>query len=419
MRLEGRPLKLDPSDEYQLSQWLADAVRGAEAQGWGTFIHHELQPPMISDGLSKAFDNYLDSGGIVQFVEDHLQIELIAGHHFEFNDKRWLQVSTVEQYKDAGLVAGRLLDKIKRLPFQYTTVVRGPRAFSSRTKRLDIRIQLSDRLSLVSSRMLKPTFQMEDPNPDLAEWYWRHSSLPSEERQIADNYLYFVYRSSGYMPDTPKPRLVENLADELRSFYGACIAYGLLESFQEYGPSAPTPLFLSYENSNPSVRHAMGVDTDLHEATYLYQGPSLKQRFVSSESFEKNISPIVSLFSSSTADRIRTASIWLLRATTSVRPVDQVLEAAIAIEVLLGDRQVSDKVGLTRLMANRCAYALGSSAQSRSEIEKTFTEFYNLRSRIVHDGTIHPSRSEYQLVNRGIELAKMIFVHEASMVRSN
>ena len=92
--------------------------------------------------------------------------------------------------------------------------------------------------------------------------------------------------------------------------------------------------------------------------------------------------------------------------------MDRVLDSAIALEVLLGDRKMSDKIGLTRLMSNRCAYSLGKSQNSRDEIVNFFERFYAIRSDIVHTGRLYLDEDEEKIVLRGVELASQMLAFE-------
>jgi hypothetical protein len=110
--------------------------------------------------------------------------------------------------------------------------------------------------------------------------------------------------------------------------------------------------------------------------------------------------------------RIFTACIWFFRAKFSNRPLDKLLEATIAIEVILGDRETADGVGLTKLLGNRCAYMLGQSSKERDDIQKTFVELYKLRSAIVHSGKHRADQEEVRVVNEATKLCGRIIAHE-------
>lgn len=64
----------------------------------------------------------------------------------------------------------------------------------------------------------------------------------------------------------------------------------------------------------------------------------------------------------------------------------QLVQAAIVLEILLGDRAEADLMGLASLLANRLAYLIGHSPNERRRIVSDFKRLYDFRSRVVHAG---------------------------------
>lgn len=62
------------------------------------------------------------------------------------------------------------------------------------------------------------------------------------------------------------------------------------------------------------------------------------------------------------------------------------IKATICLEILLGDKKLTDIVGLGKLMSNRCAYLISTSQRERDEVLNDFDKIYATRSRIVHSG---------------------------------
>jgi hypothetical protein len=133
---------------------------------------------------------------------------------------------------------------------------------------------------------------------------------------------------------------------------------------------------------------------------------------------QKLLAPAIKMFESKESSRLLTSAIWLLRAHLSTRGLDKILEASIAIEVLLGDREASDRIGLSKLMANRCAYSLGRSFEERKTLYDFFIRFYRVRSDIVHSGTFKLSEDENMVVRDGLSLASRLLVHEVGISHS-
>lgn len=81
--------------------------------------------------------------------------------------------------------------------------------------------------------------------------------------------------------------------------------------------------------------------------------------------------------------RIATAAEWLFDAEHEPESATTFVQTAIAFEALYGGGK-SDPVVET--LSNRLAYALGKTPQHRDFLREKFTEFYGIRSAVVHSG---------------------------------
>lgn len=81
--------------------------------------------------------------------------------------------------------------------------------------------------------------------------------------------------------------------------------------------------------------------------------------------------------------RIATAAEWLFDAEHQPESATTFLQTAIAFEALYGGGKGEPVV---ETLANRLAYALGKTPQHREHLRKAFTDFYNIRSTVVHSG---------------------------------
>lgn len=83
-------------------------------------------------------------------------------------------------------------------------------------------------------------------------------------------------------------------------------------------------------------------------------------------------------------ERILLSCEWLFDSIASDNELLSFVQAMVSLEILLGDKAVSDLMGLNELLRNRCAYLIGKSQAQRDEILKDFREIYDVRSQIVH-----------------------------------
>jgi hypothetical protein len=111
--------------------------------------------------------------------------------------------------------------------------------------------------------------------------------------------------------------------------------------------------------------------------------------------------------------RIATAAEWLFDATHDQASATTFVQTAIGFEALYGGAKGEPVI---ETLANRVAYSLGTSPQSREQPARAFAEFYNTRSAVVHNGasrlTIDQQR---QLTNAQSTLQKALR-HEMRLV---
>lgn len=405
-------MKLHESDESQLTLWFAELARKSLVAKWG--IYYEDTPnPIVQDDTNKRFDKYLDRGGISQFFKESMFRKILCDDSVSAPDGS-IALSNIDGYSDSLTLGKDLVDKLKSLPKKYSIYVRAPQAFSDATKNLKVDTKISNQLSLISSSLINH-IEFESGCADLDEWIWRNNKI--EIKAFAQGHLYFKFDSSGYIADSYKSNIIQSFFHEMRAFYGACLAHNILYPLSS-SRNAINPIVMAVESSGKFISNVVDIDTDLRDACYFYQGDALKTRYNKKETFEQAISK-VKMFFSCTSPKLRTSAIWLLRAMLSGRSMDTILESAIALEVLLGDQAMSDKVGLTRLMSNRCAYALGKTAGEREDYIKFFEKFYKLRSEIVHTGKLSHSQEDEETVIRGLQLAADMLVYEQNICYSS
>jgi hypothetical protein len=103
------------------------------------------------------------------------------------------------------------------------------------------------------------------------------------------------------------------------------------------------------------------------------------------------------LGSAGAEDRIVRAASWLFdgEATTETNPHLAFIQTTVALEILFGDRAISNELGLTELLANRCAYLIGKTRSDRLTIQRDFKRAYSTRSRIVHSGHERLTSGDY------------------------
>jgi hypothetical protein len=94
------------------------------------------------------------------------------------------------------------------------------------------------------------------------------------------------------------------------------------------------------------------------------------------------------------AEKIVRAGQWLFDSYCGNNELLSFVQAVVAMEILLGDKAVSDLMGLGELLRNRCAYLIGNGQKQRDDILNDFKKIYDVRSQIVHRGKNRLSKDE-------------------------
>lgn len=237
--------------------------------------------------------------------------------------------------------------------------------------------------------------------------------VPESSRVFADR-LYFVQRLSGYCGDFDSAPILEDALDNIRCFYGACLAAGLLT--EEWGDKVQNPHIVLHRmtDKNADLVHTDASPDDIQSFEGSSGAAGQKRRMGrDSDKVTLDLAKIISnAFSKNESARLKTSCMWLFRAYNSRSRLDSVLESMIAIESLLGDRRTSEKTGLGDLLANRTAYILGKNKKERDAIIEKFKSIYKLRSAIVHSGTHRVAPRERAILAEARTLCQRVISKE-------
>lgn len=367
--------------------------------------------PQLQSKLDGSIEAFFQECIFAVFFENGNKVPL------EGNDKSPL--TSYLGFSDPLKIAKSFVEKIKSIPRQYVCYTPLNLQLGSVMADNNIEFSFGNQLSVISGDTAVAEVTTTCDNLDFAKYLTRQAMYDSSKIDIEESNFYIKYRQSGYISDRTSPRIISDMSDNIRALYGSLFAHGCLYLFKiKYvdGINHASVIVNQSAGDSQILAYACGVDDDLKLCAGLNLGGDLTK--------ENNTSKIVSIFenikvvfSSPESQRLKTSAVWLLRSFLSEREMDQILCSAIAVEVLLGDREASDRVGLSKLMANRCAYALGKSEIDRKDITEFFIKWYRLRSEIVHSGRMRVTGDEKKIVSEGKKLASRLLVHEISMNR--
>jgi len=101
--------------------------------------------------------------------------------------------------------------------------------------------------------------------------------------------------------------------------------------------------------------------------------------------------------------RIKSAIEWYIDSYTTENTTISFLQICIALEAIFGDD--NGREGITKTLADRCAYLIGTSIQDRKKIRERFEKLYSVRSKLVHGSVASLTHDERQNLEWGREIA--------------
>lgn len=293
-------------------------------------------------------------------------------------------------------MATAIVESFCTLPWSYQVIFRLPDFFKQLLETSNGEFRLSDRHRIVSGSKLKGNHQFPDHANSLLQY-----SLVTGEPAVdgwEDDAGYLQIDTAGYAGSgLTEPML--SAKDDVLSFFGLGIALGLfvnLPSFDLGGRQKITQLSV-YRLTESTWA---GPQTILLEQQHI-DGIRALSAIVSATNgpavLADKLHRIGSVFRSPSGRAIKLSARWLFDSYCGRDQLLAYVQAAVSIEILLGDDEPDASVGLTTLMANRCAYLIADTPAHRSNLIGAFREIYKIRSKIVHTGKNRLNRKEVHL----------------------
>ena len=298
-------------------------------------------------------------------------------------------LSDIEDFADIAATAAQIVQAFDELPREYEVLVQLRYPASDLFKAVvgDSGVRLTSDLRLLKIPATDSPFALQESS-DLT---FLQSNYPSGVHAEA---LYVGVTVHGYIPRHGTTSALEYASFAVRSFLGLCMAQRILRRgysaslggrhrhYMFVYPSAvagPARLEAAHELSFElsEMFDALALDS-----IYTKVEPADRPQLITS--VLSDIS--VAMREHASDDRLLRAAQWLFDSNAGSSDLLSFVQAMICLEIALGDKQVSDLMGLGELLANRCAFLVGKTRKQRDDILVDFRRIYNTRSKIVHSG---------------------------------
>lgn len=365
----------------------------------------------------------------VDFASGTLARELFETQRYQAEDGP-LPLSSLPAYADLGALASRLVADFNSLPWQYTVTAPLPLAFSELFCSNIKHLKLSESISIsCCDEAFSSTYPMT-------------SGIEKRDQSISGGGLMSLFMSGSKKWDSDRAYIqiavegfigkyttTEPLLDAiglLRAFYGLGLALRLFKPSNSYQPYPQQEKIYIHRRINDAwvieeahqleLRHSETIrDLKLHDLDGALDTVEKRTGWM-----KKQLSAIGSAFRTEERSRnVLLGAQWLLDSHCGNDELLQFVQAAVVIEILLGEKASSDLTGLGELLANRCAYLIATSYGQRNELLEDFRNIYAVRSKIVHRGKSRLMMGERTLFNKLRWMCRRIIQEEVELLEKD
>jgi len=119
------------------------------------------------------------------------------------------------------------------------------------------------------------------------------------------------------------------------------------------------------------------------------------------------------------ADQTVLAGQWFFDSYCGQDQLLSFIQSMVVLEILFGDKKVSDEIGIGELISNRFAYLIGTTYEERSELIDAIRKIYKIRSQIVHSGKHRLSLEENGLFSRLRWMCRRAIDKEIDLIKAS
>ena len=374
--------------------------------------------------IKKDLEAYIGESPIFDFVYGKLSRDLNENETYnpDFPDQL---LSDNPNYSDIRALSTSLVNELESLPWKYCFTFQLNSSIGQHAT--DELIPLTENIRAIKKGAeLVTNFQLES-GVEKRDRYLHGGGLLglASPQSWSDDSLYIQIFTEGFVgkfvSTTPEVLAI----DTFKSIVGILVALRLIKVRYSYSNSisknrvythrmkfiweikdsielnddiSKTIINLEYDDLDGTL------DTDLKKQVFLKQRLKLLAKALSHQE---------------SSEKICLAGRWLFESYCGNNELLSFVQTTVCLEILLGDKAVSDLMGLGELLRNRCAYLIGQNHAQREEVLNDFKKIYDIRSKIVHRGKSQLKMHERELFHKLQWMANRVIQEEIQLIKKN
>jgi hypothetical protein len=355
----------------------------------------------LPQNIKNQLEQYISENPLFNFIYKTLSRELYETQKYD-PKIHLVKLTEIEGYQDPTAVAARLVESFDSLPWEYFLTIEFENDFGELFCKAIKQYSICDSIRLATAGQgLKDNFPLQsgiEARGSLSSGGILGSALGTlpviTPQEWEENTTYFQVRVSGFIGKYGGTVPIEDAVSTLKSFCGLSIALRLLKVNCKCKTIASKSRFFIHRNIEDKwVMEGIHELEDSISETFnklvLHNvNGSLDAEKKRVQRIRERLDLIKCVFSNDKekAKKILLAGQWLFDSYCGKNELLSFVQATVALEILLGEKSISDVMGLGELLRNRCAYLIGKSHKQREGILNDFKKIYNIRSKIVHLG---------------------------------
>lgn len=373
--------------------------------------------------IKNELEDYISESPIFDFVYGTLSKKINEGVEYD-SEHPDEPLTFLDDYNDLSLVAGNLVDEFDSLPWKY--------AFT-----FNLGSSITEYVAQELTE-IAPDIKLLKARGELTERFPLNSGIPGRDRYLhgggllglagpaewKEGSLYVQINANGfvgkYISTTPENQSI----DTFKSFLGLMLAMRALRVSYSYSSSTiKNRYYIHKETTSWDIDDSNELDGDFSKTISDLRLDDLDGSLDSDEKkrgFVSNRLKLISkALSKGEAEKLRLAGKWLFDSYCGNNELLSFIQTTVSLEILLGEKAVSDLMGLGELLRNRCAYLIGNTHSQREEILDDFKKIYDIRSKIVHRGKSQLSRYERSLFHKLQWMTNRVIQEEIELIGKN
>ena len=363
-------------------------------------VLRELEKILPADPkFREEIESYVSDDPLADFILGELGEELHSAREFE-SDSPVIALSALPEYQDLTAVSKRLIRSFCALPRTYKITFKlGPSM---------------ERMALNGEFHFNPSIRLVRADDELAGLFPMTTGNEIRDHTMFGGGLltipivpkwdgmYIQVEVQGYIRRWVTTSPVDRAFSLVKSFVGLAIATraARLGRGLRQGTGSQRAFVHEQTGGGWKLIDAREVPESLSTALHDFQPVIFPDIHKTEEArvkyFVERLKEIAAVLKGEEDNsRLLLAARWLFDSRLSREDLLAYVQAMVSMEILLGDKAVSDLMGLGELLRNRCAYLIGRTHTERDELLEDFRKIYEVRSRIVHGGKDKLSRKEF------------------------